>query len=80
MAAAAAAAAHPHALSAFVARMGWLGNRRLFSNPVAMKLEETVPGFKLFNDGNLALWLSALLTLPAVTYVAPFGKWSTYPD
>lgn len=47
-----AAAPAPHILAAFVQRLGWLGNQRLFANPVAMKLEEKVPGFSTFNNGT----------------------------
>jgi len=46
---------------AFLVPARWLGNQRLFSNRVAMMLEEKVPGFKLLND---------------VTYIAPLGKWA----
>lgn len=50
--AAAAAPVAGHALEAFVQRIGWYGNQRLFANKVALALEQKVPGFATINNGT----------------------------
>lgn len=49
---AAAAPVAAHALEAFVQRIGWLGNQRVFANKLALTLEQKVPGFSTINNGT----------------------------